>query len=328
MRRREFLSGLGAAAVASAARPHPSHAQRAPVVGFLSSGAAEDSANLAAASRRGLEETGHFPGRNVALEYRWAAGRYADLPGLAAELVARGVSVIIAAGGSDPARAAKAATATIPIVFITAADPVRTGLVTSLGRPEGNVTGIAMVGATLEGKRLELLRQLVPDARVLGALVNPGYPAAKAQQEQLQEAAARLGVELMLLTASTAGQIEAALGTFAERRVGAVLLANDPFLGSQRERLAALALRYRLPSMSFRREYSGAGGLASYGADFEDGYRQAGVYAGTILKGKQPTELPVLQPTKFELVVNMKTAEALGLTIPPSLLARADEVIE
>jgi putative ABC transport system substrate-binding protein len=307
MKRREFLAAAAGAALGAAAAPSAPQAQGVPVVGFLSSGAAADSAGLAAASRRGLEQAG-YPDGAVTIEYRWAAGRYDMLPELVADLVARKVGVIIAAGGSDPARAAKAATASIPIVFVTAADPVRTGLVASLGRPEGNVTGIGMVGATLEGKRLELLHQIVRGATRVGALVNPGYPAARTQEEQLREAAARLGLDLVLSSAGTGAEIDAALAHFASERVDAVLIANDPLLGSERERLAALALRYKLPSMSFR--------------------RQAGVYAGNLLKGAKTTDLPVLLPTRFELVVNAKTAKALGLEVPSLVLAQADEVIE
>lgn len=327
MRRRVFLAGLAVGALGASSRA--AHAQGpGPVVGFLSSGAGADSANLAAASRRGLEQGGFVPGTNLTVEYRWAEGRYERLPELAADLVARKVDVIIAAGGSDPARAAKAATTTLPIVFVTAADPVRTGLVASLSRPEANVTGVSMVGATLEGKRLELLYRLVGGAKPIGALLNPGYPVVKTQEAQLREAASGLGVDLLLAFASTETEIEAHAAAFAAKGVGAVLIANDPFLGSERERLAVLALRHKLPSMSFRREYAVAGGLLSYGADFEDGYRQAGAYAAAILKGANPTELPVLQPTKFELVMNMRTARALGLEVPSFILAQADDVLE
>jgi putative tryptophan/tyrosine transport system substrate-binding protein len=250
------------------------------------------------------------------------------LPGQAAELVDRRVALIIAAGGTDPARAAKGATSTIPIVFVSAADPVRTGIVTSLSRPEGNVTGINMVGATLEAKRLELLHEVVPQASIIGVLINPKYPAAKIQTQEVQEATARLGVQLVLRNASTEGEVDAAFAAFVAQKAGAVLACNDPFFGSYREQLAALALRHKLPAMSFRREFAEVGGLLSYGAVFEEGYRQAGVYAARILKGAKTTDLPVMQPTKFELVVNLKTAKALGLAISESFLLRADAIIE
>lgn len=299
-----------------------------PVIGWLHSGSSDDQANLLAATRRGLKETGYVEGQNLTIEYRWADGKYDRLPGLAAELLARNVVLIIAAGGTDPARAAKAATSAIPIVFITAADPVRTGIVASLNRPEGNVTGINMIGSTLEAKRLELLHQLVPQATTIGVLINPNYPAAKIQTQEVQEATTRLGVRLMLRNASTQAEIDTAFAAFAEQKAGAVLACNDPFYGSQRENLAALALRHALPAMSFRREFPEVGGLLSYGADFSEGYRQAGIYAGRILKGAKTTDLPVIQPTKFELVINLKTARALGLTVAESFLLRADEVIE
>jgi putative ABC transport system substrate-binding protein len=304
-------------------------AQQEPVViGFLHSGSADDQVNLVAAARQGLKEAGYSEGQNIRIEYRWAEGSYDRLPGMAAELVERRVALIIAAGGTDPARAAKAATSTIPIVFVSAADPVRAGLVTSLSRPEGNVTGINMIGAMLEAKRLELLRELVPQASIIGVLINPKYPAAKIQTQEVQEATARLGVKLVLLNASTEPEVDAAFARFVEQKAGAVLACNDPLFGSYREKLAALALRHKLPAMSFRREFAQVGGLLSYGAVFEESYRQAGVYAGRVLKGAKTTDLPVMQPTKFEMVVNLKTAKALGLVVSESFLLRADEIIE
>jgi putative ABC transport system substrate-binding protein len=325
MRRRAFVAGLGTAAL----WPLAVRAQQEPlIIGFLHSGSADDQANLAAATLQGLKEAGYTEGQNFRIEYRWADGRYDRLPEQAAELVAGRVALIIAAGGTDPARAAKAATATIPIVFVSAADPVRAGLVASLSRPDGNVTGINMVGALLEAKRLELLREIVPRASVVGVLINPKYPAAKTQAQEVQEATARLGLQLVLQNASTEQEVDAAFAVFDAQKAGAVLACNDPFFGSYREKLAALALRHKLPAMSFRREFTEVGGLLSYGAVFEEGYRQAGVYAGKILKGAKTTDLPVMQPTKFEMVVNLKTAKALGLAIPESFLLRADEVIE
>jgi putative tryptophan/tyrosine transport system substrate-binding protein len=230
--------------------------------------------------------------------------------------------------GLNAARAAKAATSTIPIVFVSAADPVRAGLVASLSRPEGNVTGINMIGAMLEAKRLELLREVVPQASIIGVLINPKYPAAKIQTQEVQEATARLGVKLVLLNASNEPEVDAAFAGFVEQKVGAILACNDPFFGSYREKLASLALGHKLPAMSFRREFAEVGGLLSYGAVFEEGYRQAGVYAARILKGAKTTDLPVMQPTKFEMVVNLKTAKALGLVVAESFLLRADEIIE
>lgn len=327
MKRREFITLFGGAA---AGLPFAVRAQQSaiPLIGFLGSGSPDDQKNLTAAARQGLKEAGYTEGQNLTIEYRWAEGRYDRLPALAAELVNRQVALIIAAGGSDPGRAAKAATSTIPIVFITAADPVKTGLVASLNRPEANVTGIGMIGSTLEAKRLELLHEVVPQASSIGVLINPNYPAAKVQTQEVQEAAARLGVQLVLLHASTDAEIDAAFAAFVQQKAGAVLVGNDPFFGSWREKLAASAIRDKLPAISFRREFAEVGGLLSYGAHFEDGYREAGVYAGKILKGTRTTELPVMQPTKFELVINLKTAKALGLAISESFLLRADEVIE
>jgi putative ABC transport system substrate-binding protein len=325
MKRREFILVLGGAA---ASLPFAVHAQQVVVIGLLHSGSADDQVKLVAATRQGLKEAGYTEGQNLAIEYRWADGNYDRLPGMAAELVDRRVALIIAAGGTDPARAAKAATSSIPIVFVSAADPVRAGLVASLSRPEGNVTGVNMIGASLEAKRLELLRELVPQASTIGVLINPKYPAAKIQTQEVQEASARLGVQLVLLNTSTEQEVDAAFGAFVAQKAGAVLACNDPFFGSYREKLAALALRHKLPAMSFRREFAEVGGLLSYGAVFEEGYRQAGVYAGRILKGVKTTDLPVMQPMKFEIVVNLKTAKALGLTISESFLLRADEVIE
>ena len=299
-----------------------------PVIGFLGSVSSSYIQRFAPAIRQGLNETGYIEGQNVVIEYRSAEGHYDRLPSLVADLVGRNVAVILATGGSEPARAAKAATATIPIVFVSAADPVRAALVASLNRPEGNVTGINMIGAMLEAKRLELLHELVPQASIIGVLINPKYPAAKFQTQEVQEATARLGVKLVLLNASTEQEVDAAFAALVEQKAGAVLACNDPLFGSYREKLAALALRHKLPAMSFRREFAQVGGLLSYGAVFEESYRQAGVYAGRILKGAKTTDLPVMQPTKFEMVVNLKTAKALGLVIAETFLLRADEIIE
>jgi putative ABC transport system substrate-binding protein len=314
---------------AAASWPFAARAQQAmPVIGFLGSGAPDDQVNLVDATRRGLKEAGYIEGQNLTIEYRWAEGRYDRLPALAAELVNRQVALIIAAGGNDPGRAAKVATSTIPIVFITAADPVMTGLVASLNRPEANVTGISMIGSTLEAKRLELLHEVVPQAAIIGVLINPNYPAAKVQTQEVQEAAGRLGVRVVLLNAGTEPEIDAAFAAFVQQKAGALLVGNDPFFGSLREKLASLAIRHKLPAISFRREFAEIGGLLSYGAHFADGYREAGVYAGKILNGTRTADLPVMQPAKFELVVNLRTAKALGLAISESFLFRADEVIE
>jgi putative ABC transport system substrate-binding protein len=238
------------------------------------------------------------------------------------------VALIIAAGGSDPGRAAKAATSTIPIVFITAADPIKAGLVAGLNRPEANVTGISMIGSTLEAKRLELLHEMLPQATTIGVLINPQYPAAKVQAQEVEEATVRLGIKTVVQNASTEAEIAAAFAILAQREAGALLVANDPFFGSAREKLAALAISHKLPAISFRREFAAAGGLLSYGPSFEEGYRETGVYAGKILAGAKPADLPVMQPTKFELVINLKTAKAIGLAVSESFLLRADEVME
>jgi putative ABC transport system substrate-binding protein len=327
MKRREFVALLGGTAVLL---PLAARAQTSavPVVGYVGSGVMEDQLNLVAATHQGLKEAGYVDGQNVRIEYRWAEGHYDRLPALAADLVSRNVSVIIAAGGSDPGRAARAATSTIPIVFITAADPVKTGLVTSLNRPEANLTGISMIGSALESKRFELLHEVAPQAAIIGALINPNYPAAKTQIQEVQEAAARLGVQLALREAGTEAEVDTAFAAFVEQKIEALLIGNDPFFGSQREKLAALAVRLKLPAISFRREFAEVGGLLSYGPLFADGYREAGIYAGKILKGTRPADLPVMQPTKFELVVNLKAAKAMGLTISESFLLRADEIME
>ena len=325
MRRRDFIALLGTLL----ARPTEAVAQQAkPVIGFLGSGSADDQKGLVAATLQGLKEAGFTAGENLSIDFRWADGHYERLPTLAEELVKRPVALIIAAGGSDPGRAAKAATATIPIVFITAADPIRAGLVASLNRGEGNITGISMIGSTLEAKRLELLHEMLPQATEMGALINPGYPAAKVQRQEIADAARRLGVGASVIDAGTPAELDAAFASFAAQKVGAVLACNDPFFGSDRAHIAALALRYKLPVMSFRREFAEVGGLASYGAQFAEGYRQTGIYAGRILAGAKPADLPVMQPTKFELVINLKTAKAIGLTVSETFLLLADEVIE
>jgi putative ABC transport system substrate-binding protein len=313
-------------ALALLVAPLVTNAQPAmPVIGFLSSQSPDAFADRVGGFRRGLAETGYVEGQNVAIEYRWAEGHYDRLPALAAELVRRQVGVIVA--NYPSVLAAKAATTTIPIVFTSAADPIQVGLVASFHRPGGNVTGVHLIGLAMETKRLELLHQLVPGAASLGVLVNPKYPDADRQLRELQEAAGVLKRPLHIVRASTEPELDTAFATVAHQGAGALLVASDPFFSSQRGQLVALAARYKLPTIYNQREYADTGGLVSYGSDFADGYRQAGIYVGKILKGTKPADLPVVQPTKFELVINLKTAKALGLEIPPTLLFQADEVI-
>ncbi len=315
---------------AAVARPFAARAQQSamPVIGFLHIAAIGYVRQLALGLTQGLKETGYVEGQNITIEYRSANGDYERLPALAADLVARRVAVIVAAGGTEPARAAMAATKTIPIVFVSATDPVAMGLVASLNRPGGNVTGVSLIGVELEAKRLELLHELVPHAETLAAIINPDYPGATIQSQELQDAATRLKVKLLTLNATTRTEIDAAFATLAQHHASGLLVAQDPFLISQREEMALLAGRGAIPAIYPLRESVMAGGLMSYGPVFSDGYRQAGDYVGRILKGEKPAALPVVQPTKFELVINLKTAKALGLEIPPTLLALADEVIE
>jgi putative ABC transport system substrate-binding protein len=275
-----------------------------------------------------LSESGYIEGENVAIEYRSAEGQYEKLPGLAAELVERKVAVIVATGGTDPAKAAKAATATIPIVFGSAADPLRAGIVASLNQPGGNITGVSFLGSALEAKRLGLLNEIVPGPAAIGVLVNPGYPDGNRELREAQEAAGAINRQTISVRAETETEIDSAFASLAEEGAGAVLVTSDALFVGRRAQLVALAARYKLPAMYVQREFAEAGGLISYAADFADGYRQIGVYAGKILKGAKPADLPVLQPTKFELVINLKTANALGITISHNLLVLVDEVIE
>jgi putative tryptophan/tyrosine transport system substrate-binding protein len=327
MQRREFITLLGGAA---AAWPLAARAQQSatPVVGFLSSASPAPWASYVAGFHKGLNESGFIAGQNVTVEYRWAEGQYDRLPSLAADLVNRKVAVILAAGGSDPANAAKAATGSIPIVFVSAADPVRAGLVASLNRPGGNVTGVSVLGSELEAKRVGILNEISPGTAPIGGLVNPNYPDANLQLRELQEAAGVIKRQIVIVRASTETEIDTAIATVAQQGAGALLVAQDPLFGSRREQLVALAARYKLPAIYPLRDFAKIGGLVSYGTHFADGFRQAGIYAGKILKGATPADLPVMQPTRFEFVINLKTAKALGLEIPPMLLARADEVIE
>lgn len=327
MRRRQFLGAIGGAAVT--AWPISGHAQTAmPVIGFLHSASPGYFAPFAPSFHEGLKQAGFTEQQNATIEYRWAEGHYERLPALAADLVDRQVKVIFAAGGTDPAKAAKAATGKIPVIFVSAADPVTTGLVASLNRPGGNVTGVSLLASALEAKKLGLMRQLIPKASAIGMLVNPNYPSAKVQLEEFREAASQLGIQGIALSAGTADEIDAAFGMLVQQGGGGLIAAADPFMLGRRAQFAALASRYAIPAIYAQREMVAAGGLASYGPSFADGYRQGGVYVGRVLAGESPSDLPVMQPTKFELVINLKTARTLGLDIPATLLALADEVIE
>ena len=326
MKRREFVSLLVGGA---AAWPLVARAQQPamPVIGYLNSRSRDTDTPFLAAFHRGLNETGYVEGQNVAIEYRWAEGQYDQLPVLATDLVRRRVTVM-AATSTPAALAAKAATSAIPIVFTTAADPIAVGLVDSLSRPSGNVTGVNSYLSDLGAKRLELLRQLVPTAALIGMLVNPNYPDAESQAKDVKEAARTLGQQVHVVNADSEGDLNRAFATFIELKADALLVSLDSFFLSRREQLVALAARHKIPVMYFARDFVLAGGLMSYGSDLADSYRQAGVYTGRILKGAKPGDLPVLQPTKFELIVNTATAKSLGLSIPDRLLALADEVIE
>jgi putative ABC transport system substrate-binding protein len=324
--RRQFVFALGGAAVAW---PLAAGAQQPtmPVIGYLSARSPEDTAHLVPAFRQGLSEGGFVEGQNVTIEYRWALGQVDRLPALAVELAGRPVTILVTTGGESAALAAKAATSTIPIVF-SMGDPVKAGLAASYSRPGGNATGINILTETLEPKRLGLLRGLVPQAATIGFLLNPNFPAAESQSKDMQEAARAIGLQIHVLRANTDREIEAAFETVAQHRIAALAVAASPFFDTRRDTLVALAARYAVPTMYHFREYAAAGGLVSYGIDPIDTYRQVGVYAGRILKGAKPADLPVLQPTKFEFVINLKTAKALGLDVPLHLQQLADEVIE
>jgi putative tryptophan/tyrosine transport system substrate-binding protein len=325
MRRREFIAFVGSTAavwplVASAQQP------TMPVIGFLRSVSLADAANLVTAFRQGLKETGYVEGQNVAIELRSAEGHLDRLPALVADLIGRPVAVIV--GNLNAALAAKAATTTIPIIFGSGSDPVRDGLVASINRPGGNITGVMFLVTELGAKRLDLLRQLVPKVTLIAMLVNPGSVDTEAERRDVQAAAQRLGQQLIILDASSDRDIETSFATFVQRGAGALIVGAGAFLFSNRERLVALAARHALPAIYADPEDAVAGALMSYGPSIVDAYRQIGIYAGRILKGEKPADLPVVQSTKFDLVINLRTAKALGLTVPPTLLATADEVIE
>jgi putative ABC transport system substrate-binding protein len=326
MRRRQFLHILGGAA----AWPLAARAQQQamPVIGFMSGRSPEDSAYLVAAFRGGLGEVGFVVGQNVTIEYRWGLGRYDRMPALAAELVDRHVAVLVGVGGDVSAGAAKQATSTIPIVFGLGGDPVKAGLVESLNRPGGNATGFTLLTNELEAKRIGMLHDLVPGASVIGALLNPNFPPAVSQLQQLEVASQAVNQKISVLKASNDTELDAAFASLVEQKVGALLVTADPYFDTRRDRFIAFAQQNRLPTMYQFRDYAVAGGLISYGPNITDMYRQAGVYTGQILKGAKPADLPVLQPTKFEFVINLKTAKALGLVIPAGLISYADEVIE
>jgi putative ABC transport system substrate-binding protein len=326
VKRREFITLIGGAA----AWPLAAGAQQPamPVIGFLRSTSIERSAHLVAAFHQGLKETGYFEGQNVAIAYRSAEGQYDRLAQLAADLVQRRVDIIVATGGSEPARVAKAATTTIPIVFSAGGDPVRDGLVASLSRPGGNLTGVSLLTIDIGSKRLGLLRELVPNAKTIACLINPKNPELGPHLQDVQGAARRLGQQIQVLNATNEEEIDSLFAAMARERPDALLMDSEPFLVSRRDQIVTLANYHRIPALYDFRESAEAGGLASYGPSHTEPYRLIGIYTGRILKGAKPADLPIIQSTKFELVINLRTAKRIGLEIPPMLLARADEVIE
>jgi putative ABC transport system substrate-binding protein len=327
LKRREFITLLGGAAVAW---PLAARAQQPafPMIGFLSGASPGPFAHLVTAFRQGLQETGYIEGQNVTIEYRWAEGQYDRLPSLAADLVRRPVAVIVATGGSRAARAAKAATATIPIVFSSGADPVKVGLVASLSRPGGNMTGVHLFIGALDPKKLGLLREVAPQATLLGALLNPNVDDFQIRLADVQQAARTVGQQIHILYASTEGELDTAFAALNQIGAGALVVSGDAFFNSRRDQIVALAARYAIPAIYEGREYAVAGGLMSYGTSLIEGYHQVGVYTARILRGAKPADLPVFQLTKFQFVLNLKTAKALGVKISDNLLSLANEVIE
>ena len=327
MKRREFITLLGGAA---AAWPLAARAQQSamPVIGLLSGSSFADRTGLLAALRESLNDLNYVEGKNVAFEYRSAEGQYGRLPAQAAELVRHPVSVIVTSGPPASALAAKAATGSIPIVFVTGGDPIALGLVGSFNRPGGNLTGVSLFNVALVPKQLELVSEIVPKAGVIAALVNPNNANTETEERELKVAAGALGLVVHVLRASSETDVTAAFATIVQGRAGAVIVSYDAFFSSRRDQLVALAARHSLPTIYHWREFAESGGLMSYGTNLVDAYRQAGIYVGEFSKGARPADLPIWQPTKFELVINLKTAKALGLTVAPTLLARADEVIE
>jgi ABC-type uncharacterized transport system substrate-binding protein len=327
LRRREFITLLGGGTVAW---PFAANAQQSalPTIGYLSTRSSGEAKYVTDAFTQGLSETGYVEGRNLAIEFRWAELQYDRLPALVSDLVRRRVAVIAAVGGAHSGLAAKVVTSTIPIVFVSAGDPVTFGLVTSLNRPGGNVTGISMITVTLAPKRLELLHELVPAPAVIVMLVNPTSPYVEPETRDVMTSARALGRQVQVLNASTGEEIDTAFTTLVQQGAGALLVSGDPFFDSQRDRLIVLAAHHRIPAIYQWREFAMIGGLMSYGTSILDAYRQSGIYVGKILKGEKAADLPVLQPTKFEFVINLRTSKALGINIPPKLLTFADEVIE
>jgi ABC-type uncharacterized transport system substrate-binding protein len=326
VKRREFIALFGSAA---AAWPDIARAQQSqmPVIGFLNSGAISGYRNLLIAFRKGLADVGFVDGQNIVIDYRWAEGHFDRLPALATELISRGASVIVT-GGIGSALGVRTASATIPLVFLAGDDPVKFGLVASLGRPGGMATGVAWLTSELFTKRLDLVRELIPTAALIGVLINPKSPEFAPQLQEIETAARTVGQTLHIANVSSAPEFDAAFAAFAERRIGGLIVSNDAFFNGMRESIIALASRHRIPAIYDRREYTAAGGLFSYGTSYSAAYREIGVYTGKILKGTKPADLPVEQATKFELVINLLTAKALDLEIPAKLLALADEVIE
>ena len=326
MQRRQFIALLGGTV---ATWPLAAVAQQSaiPTIGFLRSTRPDASTDLLVALRKGLKETGYVEGQNLTIEYRWAENQQERLSALAADLV-RQRCVVIIAGGVNAAFAAKAATATIPIIFATGVDPLRSGLVGSLNRPGGNITGVFSVSASVEGKQLGLLREVVPTAAVIGMLVNPTSPGSERQERETQAAAQALGQQLHVFKASGERDIDNVFATLTQYRIGALLIAANALFTGQRDQLVALAARHAMPVLHYTREFAEAGGLMSYGSSLTDAYRQVGVYVGRVLKGEKPADLPIIQSSTFELVINLKTAKTLGLTVPYGLLNAADEVIE